>query len=49
MQEAAEWKAKGNQAFKDKNWPTAIEAFTNAIECNPNDHVFFSLRQNKKQ
>ena len=45
-QKAAELKNLGNEAFKNKNYEQAIDYFTQAIECNPNDHVFFSNRSN---
>ena len=44
LAKAADFKAKGNLAFKEKNWGEAIEMFSQAIECNPNDHVFYSNR-----
>jgi tetratricopeptide (TPR) repeat protein len=44
LDKAAEFKAKGNDAFKAQQWEQAIQYFTQAIECNPNDHVFWSNR-----
>lgn len=44
LQQAAEYKAQGNAAFKEKKWEEAIQHFTKAIEYNPNDHVFYSNR-----
>ena len=44
LEKAASFKALGNTAFKEKKWEEAIGHFTKAIECNPNDHVFFSNR-----
>lgn len=41
---ATEFKNLGNEAFKNKNYEEAIKYFTQAIECNPNDHVFYSNR-----
>lgn len=41
---ATEYKNKGNEAFKGQRYQEAIELFTKAIECNPNDHVFYSNR-----
>jgi len=41
---AAEMKAKGNAAFSAGNWLDAITSFSEAIECDPTDHVFFSNR-----
>ena len=43
-QQATEYKNQGNEAFKVKDYKKAIELFTKAIECNPNDHVFYSNR-----
>jgi len=43
-QQATEYKNKGNEAFKAQRYEEAIEYFTKAIECNPNDHVFYSNR-----
>lgn len=44
LDKAAEFKAKGNDAFKAQKWEEAIQFFSQAIECNPNDHVFWSNR-----
>ena len=44
IEKATEFKAKGNVAFKNKDWNAAIDYFTQAISCNPNDHVFYSNR-----
>ena len=44
LEKAADYKAKGNAAFKEKNWGEAIEMFSQAIQHNPNDHVFYSNR-----
>lgn len=41
---AADAKAKGNTAFAEKNYEEAIKHFTEAIKCDPSDHVFFSNR-----
>jgi stress-induced-phosphoprotein 1 len=41
---ATEFKNKGNEAFKAQRYPEAIEFFTQAIQHNPNDHVFYSNR-----
>jgi tetratricopeptide (TPR) repeat protein len=41
---AAEWKAKGNAALTGGNYDEAIDAYTKAIELDPNDHVFYSNR-----
>lgn len=45
-QKATELKNLGNEAFKNKNYEQAIDYFTQAIACNPNDHVFYSNRSN---
>lgn len=44
IDKANEFKTLGNEAFKSKQYEEAIKYFTQAIECNPNDHVFFSNR-----
>ena len=44
LPKAGEYKALGNEAFKNKKYEEAIEHFSKAIECNPNDHTFFSNR-----
>lgn len=41
---AAEFKNKGNEAFKAGRYQEAIDLFSKAIEHNPNDHVFYSNR-----
>eukprot|EP00933_Yihiella_yeosuensis_P042745 TRINITY_DN3741_c2_g1_i1.p1 TRINITY_DN3741_c2_g1~~TRINITY_DN3741_c2_g1_i1.p1 ORF type:complete len:587 (+),score=204.88 TRINITY_DN3741_c2_g1_i1:96-1856(+) len=41
---AQECKAKGNTAFQTKDFKEAIKHFTEAIENDPTDHVFFSNR-----
>jgi stress-induced-phosphoprotein 1 len=41
---ANEFKAQGNAAFQSGNFEEAVKLFTQAIELNPNDHVFFSNR-----
>jgi stress-induced-phosphoprotein 1 len=37
-------KAEGNKAFAAKDYPTAIEKFTQAIELDSNNHVLYSNR-----
>ena len=37
-------KNKGNEAFKAKDWPTAIEHYTRAIDLNPNEPSFYTNR-----
>jgi tetratricopeptide (TPR) repeat protein len=44
VQSAEELKAKGNAAFSAKNFEEAIEHFTNAIELDSSNHVFYSNR-----
>ena len=41
---ADELKAKGNAAFTAKNYDEAIDAFTQGIAIDPNNHVLFSNR-----
>ena len=41
---AAEAKVKGNKAFQEKDYKTAIEHFTEAIKNDPADHLFYSNR-----
>lgn len=41
---ADELKAKGNAAFAAKNYDEAIDAFTQGIAIDPNNHVLFSNR-----
>lgn len=44
IEEANKHKALGNDCFSNKKYEEAIQHFTKAIECNPNDHVFYSNR-----
>ncbi len=44
MDQATEYKNKGNQAFKEGKFEDAVNYFTKAISANPNDHVFYSNR-----
>lgn len=44
VEKALEFKALGNEAFKNKQYQEAIKYFNQAIECNSNDHVLFSNR-----
>lgn len=42
--EAVELKNKGNQAFKDHDWPSAVDFYTKAIEKYDKDPAFYSNR-----
>lgn len=42
--QALEWKAKGNEFLKAKDFAQAIDAYTKAIELDATNHVFFSNR-----
>ncbi|KAJ5109695.1 hypothetical protein N7532_002340 [Penicillium argentinense] len=37
-------KAEGNKAFSAKDYPTAIEKFTQALEIEPENHILYSNR-----
>ncbi|RYG94963.1 tetratricopeptide repeat protein [archaeon] len=41
---AAAFKEQGNNFLKNKQYDEAIKAYTEAINLDPNDHVFFSNR-----
>ncbi|CAE8638885.1 unnamed protein product [Polarella glacialis] len=41
---AAVHKATGNTFFASSNWAGAVQSFSEAIQCDPTDHVFFSNR-----
>ncbi|KAF9203521.1 Hsp90 cochaperone [Haplosporangium sp. Z 27] len=41
---AEEFKAEGNKAFLAKDYPTAIDRFSKAIELDPTNHVLYSNR-----
>ena len=41
---AAREKTRGNSAFQEKKWDEAVVLFTNALEFDPTDHVFWSNR-----
>lgn len=43
-EEAIAEKNKGNEAFKNKDWPTAIEHYTKAIELNDEEPSFYTNR-----
>jgi stress-induced-phosphoprotein 1 len=40
----ATFKELGTKAFSAKDYPKAVEHFTDAIKENPNDHTLFSNR-----
>ncbi len=43
-EQAAAHKALGNEAFKKQDFVTAAKHFSDAIEADPTDHVFYSNR-----
>ena len=43
-QQAAKFKAAGNNAFSAGRYYAATAEFTKAIECDPYDHIFYSNR-----
>ncbi|KAK4506070.1 hypothetical protein PRZ48_004035 [Zasmidium cellare] len=43
-EDAVALKNKGNEAFKAKDWPSAIEWYDKAIEANPNEPSFYTNR-----
>ena len=44
VEDAVDMKNKGNEAFKNKDWPTAIEFYTKAIDLNDKEVSFYSNR-----
>jgi len=44
IQRAAEYKQKGNELFKAKNYTEAIEQYTSAINLDPNEPSYFANR-----
>jgi len=44
IEEAVELKEKGNKAFKEHDWNTAIDFYTQAIEKNPKEPSFYTNR-----
>jgi len=42
--QANELKAQGNAAFQSGKFEEAVKLFSQAIELNPHDHVFYSNR-----
>lgn len=43
-EQATQFKNEGNKAFTEGRFQEAVDAFTKAIQINPNDHVFYSNR-----
>lgn len=43
-EKAKEISARAKEAFSKKDFPTAIKEYTEAIACDPTDHIFFSNR-----
>lgn len=43
-EEAVALKEKGNQAFKQHDWPTAVDFYTQAIAANPKEPSFYTNR-----
>ena len=41
---AEEWKKEGNDAYKNKQYEKAIQAYSEAIALNGNDHSYYSNR-----
>ena len=44
VEEAVAMKNKGNEAFKSKDWPTAIDFYTKAIDLNGKEASFYTNR-----
>jgi serine/threonine-protein phosphatase 5 len=44
IEEAVELKEKGNKAFKEHDWDTAISLYTKAIELNGQEPSFYTNR-----
>ena len=44
IEEAVALKDQGNKAFKDQNYPHALELYSQAIEKNDKDPVFYTNR-----
>ena len=44
MDQAEEFKNQGNTEFRNKNFQKAIDLYTQAIELNPSNHVYYSNR-----
>ena len=44
VQEATVLKDKGNKAFKDHDWPLALDYYTQAISKNAKEPTFYTNR-----
>jgi serine/threonine-protein phosphatase 5 len=44
VEQAVAFKDAGNKAFKEHDWPTAIEFYTKAIEANDKEPAFYCNR-----
>lgn len=44
IEEANEFKKKGNEAFREHDWLNAVEFYTKAIEANDTDPSFYCNR-----
>eukprot|EP01091_Cochliopodium_minus_P005107 TRINITY_DN15088_c0_g1_i1.p1 TRINITY_DN15088_c0_g1~~TRINITY_DN15088_c0_g1_i1.p1 ORF type:complete len:594 (-),score=234.40 TRINITY_DN15088_c0_g1_i1:2029-3810(-) len=44
IQKSIEEKDKGNKALQEKDYPKALEHYTNAIQLDPKNHIFYSNR-----
>lgn len=44
VEDAIALKEQGNKAFKEHNWPTAVEFYTKAIELNDKEPSFYTNR-----
>ena len=49
VEDAVSFKEKGNKAFKEHDWPTAISFYTQAIELNDKDPAFYTNRAQVRQ
>lgn len=38
-------RSEGNEAFKKQDYPTAVAKYTEAVEIDPTNHVYFSNRR----
>lgn len=44
QEEAVQLKNKGNEAFKNADWPTAVDFYTKAIEAYDKEPSFYTNR-----